>query len=142
MIESFATKSDSAMSLRIAFMSLRSPLQFLSGKKCPLLLSLISVMTLAIVNLRAGVMENLAAFGVPVGCAERASLALNERNEGIVKREEEKRKDGGSGERLLTLIEMRPGLELVEIVLCYLCGYLPQGGYNKFFCVLCAFLVK
>ena len=76
-------------------MSLRSPLQFLSGKKCPLLLSLISVMTLATVNLHAGVMENLAAFGVPVGWAERASLALNERKWGAVKREEEKRKDGG-----------------------------------------------
>ena len=130
------------MSLRIAFMSLMSPLQFLSGKKCPLLLSLISVMTLATVNLHAGVMENLAAFGVPVGCAERASLALNEREGGIVKREEEKRKDGGGGERLLTLVEMRPGLEPAEIALCYHCGYLLRGGYNKFFCVLCAFLVK
>ena len=82
MIESFATNSDSAMSLRIAFMSLRSPLQFLSGKKCPLLLPLISVLTLATVNLHAGVMENLAPLGVPVGCAERASLALNERKGG------------------------------------------------------------
>ena len=83
------------MSLRIAFMSLRSPLQFLSGKKCPLLLSFNNVMTLATVNLHAGVMENLAPLGVPVGCAERASLALNERKWEAVKREGEKRKDGG-----------------------------------------------
>ena len=129
------------MSLRIAFMSLRSPLQFLSGKKCPLLLSLISVMTLATVNLHAGVMENLAAFGVPVGCAERASLALNEREGGMVKREEGRRRYGG-GERLLTLIEMRPGLELEEIALCHPCGSLPGGEYNKFLCLLWAFLVE